>query len=112
MSLSIPAECQSCGRTFIHVRGKSGHVCELCGGHVSCGYPDCDKSDQSETFTPPEETREERAFDALIVASMRGVDPEALKAKMDEECEECEFCGDPSTHTEDFDRPAPIGFSG
>lgn len=40
--LSIPAECQSCGRVFIHVRGQSKHVCEVCGGHIACGYPDCD----------------------------------------------------------------------
>jgi len=40
--LSIPAECQSCGRVFIHVRGQSGHVCEVCGGHVACGYLDCE----------------------------------------------------------------------
>ena len=41
--LSIPAECQQCGRVFFHVRGQSSHVCEICGGHVRCGYPDCDK---------------------------------------------------------------------
>ena len=46
--LSIPAECQSCGRVFIHVRGQSGHVCEVCGGHVACGYPDCDKPTKDE----------------------------------------------------------------
>ena len=40
--LSIPAECQNCGRVFIHQRGQSGHTCEVCGGHISCGYSDCD----------------------------------------------------------------------
>jgi len=40
--LSIPAECKNCGRVFIHVRGQSSHVCEVCGGPVSCGHPDCE----------------------------------------------------------------------
>jgi hypothetical protein len=43
LPLSILAECQSCGHVFFHVRGQSGHVCEVCGGHIACGYPDCDK---------------------------------------------------------------------
>jgi len=70
--------------TVFDLETETDEACEVCAN----GPAVLDAVDrlimEFELPATSEDSREDRAFDALIVAAARGIDPEAIKKRMDE----------------------------